>query len=1264
MTEKQQQLLFDKGITNVPSDVLCSDNTLAESVGLVYENGEHRVIQKPKAYMTSAVINISDTDYAGELIIIHRFNDVLRHIIRVTEAGDYKDKLYCKIVNDDSTVTSTYLGRTMEGEITAETIGNTLVLSNADGMNYLLWDYAKGQYKNLGTKIPDIQMRFAVTDAGFLGISNITGEPDPSKAEDLDPNTYAIIPGLEGIGLDNYGDVLIGTGNKWSGNNGHEEGKAGLIGLVASRLNWVKQRKRFAFPFWARSAVRLYDGSHINVSNPFLLLPSVSNNWHIFCCTDTSPYTPRPMNSDAGGNPITNYMPLCAKLNCNTIIPSDVTLSDWEDIISGVDIFVSEEVKTFDMEGSWKIINIDSIEQDPNKPYVATADACASRYGIKKEISKYTEHDVYTIHTYYKPSLLSEGEIIDRLVQKSVFYKIVELDRDELESYTAISLDTTTKIDRNALLNLTTQTQLESDDYFSRSDLVPNVIKTYNSRLHMADAWRGFFNGFERFSYTSYETGGSTEKHYYFFVHIKAEDGERVVCSEAGSYEIYDVWFYYPDPRAYQVDVYIKDGQTYKKLSSFSLKEHSYLHGAYHFGHLPTTGETFPSGTTVQNLPATVSDMELLEGQVLVSEVNNPWLFKAEGYVKVGMGRIIGLASQTVALGQEEHGIHPLVVFSERGISTLRLNNEGVYIRSDELSREVCCNRKSITETDGAVFFVSKKGLMVLVGNQVKCVSEQLSGLADSWAAEKVETGFGNYAGFFANCFIAYDYRDSLLWLFDGVTRTVTGQNNTSVDVFGLTHCLIYSIKSSTFTKMKPLDSIITKVINNYPDYILESGSSLYSLKNRNSVNADSAAYSAKMLTRPMKLENALALKSIMEIRNMGHFSTNIGIKLEIYASNNLKDWVKLTSLRGTPWLYYRFLYTFTNLFATDRFAGAVLVTQERRTDKLRFMPARYTHITMPDPSESQDVRPEPTPEPTPTPTPAPTPPPAPEPTPDPDPEPLPEYTYHANVDPRSIVIPEGSSSVTQTIYVYNTRQAAGQAEESCELYVKIWKRVGTAYTQLYGSSGPVSSAYFTGVITDDTDAVVVCVNTTVINTPSDYVDREEISVGEPIPTPGKGDVPIDIVLNNVSNEDIYITGLMRISVQTASGVTPWDWAPINIKLDPVSQGSALYKIPAGRKAEIPYTDLIYAVDEGEPISKYYGGSIYYYGGDPVYWRVYSWTTDSDPAVVKSEPGAFNFTSGGSVVFNLTRTDQEHEGQIVPSLNPVVLDTGPADPIT
>jgi hypothetical protein len=75
--------------------------------------------------------------------------------------------------------------------------------------------------------------------------------------------------------------------------------------------------------------------------------------------------------------------------------------------------------------------------------------------------------------------------------------------------------------------------------------------------------------------------------------------------------------------------------------------------------------------------------------------------------------------------------------------------------------------------------------------------------------------------------------------------------------------------------------------------------------------------------------------------QNVTTTTTNRGtLALHIYASNNLDNtpdsWVELHSLRGTPWKYYKFKFNFANMKATDRFAGTMLITQERRTNKLR----------------------------------------------------------------------------------------------------------------------------------------------------------------------------------------------------------------------------------------------------------------------------------------------------------------------------------------
>jgi hypothetical protein len=72
------------------------------------------------------------------------------------------------------------------------------------------------------------------------------------------------------------------------------------------------------------------------------------------------------------------------------------------------------------------------------------------------------------------------------------------------------------------------------------------------------------------------------------------------------------------------------------------------------------------------------------------------------------------------------------------------------------------------------------------------------------------------------------------------------------------------------------------------------------------------------------------------EIDRALDFNADAEMSLAIEASNNLNSWVQLKSLRGMPWKYYKFKYEFENLLATDRFAGSVIVTEERRTNKLR----------------------------------------------------------------------------------------------------------------------------------------------------------------------------------------------------------------------------------------------------------------------------------------------------------------------------------------
>ena len=92
---KQQQLTFDKGITNVPSDAICSDNTLEECMGLYHDGAEHRPIQKPVEYV--------ELPEGHTILYIHVYNGFTRYIT------SYGENLYW-IYNNTEHLIKKYAG--------------------------------------------------------------------------------------------------------------------------------------------------------------------------------------------------------------------------------------------------------------------------------------------------------------------------------------------------------------------------------------------------------------------------------------------------------------------------------------------------------------------------------------------------------------------------------------------------------------------------------------------------------------------------------------------------------------------------------------------------------------------------------------------------------------------------------------------------------------------------------------------------------------------------------------------------------------------------------------------------------------------------------------------------------------------------------------------------------------------------------------------------------------------------------------------------
>lgn len=863
MNIKQQQLTFEKGITNIPSDNMCSDNTLEECVGMVYENGEHRVIQKPKVH--------SATSINKKILYIHKFNDQEKYIVRFDSNGRNVYAYYSKAngnslvlegIIKQSPTSLEYLAYDSSAKLTS--IGKTLIISDKESIKYAIWK--NGSY-SVYTTLPLLSINPALS---------------------VDSNPWVMEKGASGTAI----KITPSEAWAWGEDENHQEEYNTLaVGLYDKTLKKLCQKKRFAKPFFVRAALEMYDGTFTQVTAPILMWPTF--NGATF--------------GDFDSNTLSVYTP-----GTQLLISQLTDYSDFSDIVKGITIFVSNGINVYDTTVDQKTGSTTFSVQGSNAIYLdGSNNMTKQRY--PNTVNGDTKKDILTQRPW--------AEIIREIRTTSIFYKLCTLDLKGTSNSDSTYKSIDDNIDVHTLENLTTQDRLDTDDYYSRCSMSCDFIYAYNSRLNIAGIKRKFFDGFDCFMPVSFSD--NQEHEYAIYVTILPEDGnERIVCGRFRSKHVIKDYFYYPDSRATRAQIFIIINGNYRLLQDVQLTEHEGLNGAIYLSNASSIAENWSYNNAIEGVPPTIADEpEYLSNQIAQSQVNNPFTFLAEGYHTIGNGRVIGISSLTQALSQGQFGQYPVIVFTTDGMWAMSVGNTGIYTNIHPMSREVALeSNPCITQTDGAIFFASAKGLMVVVGGDVKCVSSQLSGKACTrrTAYNISEVSFQEYL---EHAFIAYDYRDSLLWIFNR-------------DSGFEEYCYIYSIKSGTFSKFL-FDYPIESVVNNYPDYLLQdSQNKVFTLLGRSNINNDNNPYYAQIVTRPMKLENALALKSILEVKHIRDI--NGKMVFAVYASNNMQEWVKLSSLRGMPWKYYKFNYTFTNLLAIDRFAGTILVTQERRTDKLR----------------------------------------------------------------------------------------------------------------------------------------------------------------------------------------------------------------------------------------------------------------------------------------------------------------------------------------
>lgn len=516
----------------------------------------------------------------------------------------------------------------------------------------------------------------------------------------------------------------------------------------------------------------------------------------------------------------------------------------------------------------------------------------------------------------------------DVLESYSSFYNVSQLNISEISS----GFSGLIPINANVLPSLVTRPVL-SDLGQCHNRIVAGDIFSYNSRLNAIVSEVQFLNPSASLKMQNCTLPGKTgRKIKRAYVEIYENSQTSYVEIPVGGDVDLEELFYYAFPNANAKKLYAE----YKYNNSdwcaiITLKPHDFLNLAHVFNMFGMFD------CARKNRWYNVAmDKPIRYGNIIrLSDVNNPFRFSEEYTVSLPVKEVYALSTAAKALSQGQFGQYPLYAFTSDGIWALELTSTGTYSARQPISRDVVINRDSITQIDNSVLFATDRGIMLISGSQVMCISDRINaadqftmtGLPKSDILTKMfddtlevaDIDLMPFSGFVAGCRMIYDYTHQHIIVYNPAVR----------------YAYVYSLKSQLWGMMT---CDIKDNVSSYPESLaMTSDNRLVDF----SVSR-SGKVSTMTVTRPISMEQPDMYKTINTVIQRGCMKDN-RIKQVLYGSNDLNRWFMVWNsdnrhmggFSGTPWKHYR-IVTIREFDKDESLYGFSLQYEPRMTNRLR----------------------------------------------------------------------------------------------------------------------------------------------------------------------------------------------------------------------------------------------------------------------------------------------------------------------------------------
>lgn len=865
MATRQEVIL--KGLTHSPSDYDCQDGELATCLNLINEDGALHPIQQPIIVESSKNITI---DQYSSIELVHKVthNQAIHshYIIRTLDFQDRERWGWQEQDSADDTITEFLLGDDFHVNSVCA-IGNVLCFVGIKTTKYAIWK--NGSYLIFGKEDLQFGVEIANTYHQDLTLQVEAGDNfyDYFIVESGNLNLY-------------YNTSAIGTRKMFTDLDAIANKKLAELGTEYLKRN-----------VFGVAALRLYDGTYINISNPFVL-PSAESN----AVSRKINIYKDPVKPDApNGKTITSGV----GINKYTIEIREVgNLQQYADIVQGVDIFLTNGESFYQIDKSYPLASEDGIQ-----------------WLFLDDMNARDVHDTIGNMPFYHSIFipLSEFEhpkVVKRPTQAEENISLADLNRIAFGGTTAI---------------------------------------TYNNRLHIAGIRKNIDSSLVRQPY-----GYKNEEYLTAIYEIPTSNGIYYLNGNIGNRQdiiavpISDV----KEIVVYEKGTswYRKKRFTLYSPSNFGL---SFFVQTLTGGIDDIMGGDWSDITEsdwnaikqkADSFAASNSDDTYQPSLIRVSEAENPLVFPAKNSVQVGSSIVSAMAANTRPISEGQFGDAPLYAFTDEGVWVLMLGEEGTYIARQPANRDICSNPKGILQIDDAVLFPTERGIMMQRGRESECITDVLDGFPFDFTLiysyskknqyyplsilklqdfEDGEVAYVRFRKYMKNADMIYDYYDSRIIVFN--------------PSYG--YAYVYSLKSNLWGTMV---NVFAKRVNSYPEsYAINGAGKIVNVY----VEEPSDNIPFFFCTRPLTLGQGDSHKTMFDCLIRGYWTCDSSKSNGqiLFGSNDMKHWFyigssidnSLRNLVGSPYRYFR-VAVIGKMNADESISSISTAFQPRWQNKLR----------------------------------------------------------------------------------------------------------------------------------------------------------------------------------------------------------------------------------------------------------------------------------------------------------------------------------------